>query len=458
MSITHAQIKKDIEAFHSFENLIASLGNEHDKSSYSAYSRKHYSDHYLRVLYNASWMFKKGVNIVAKDMIREWRTIDTPSLSPDQIKQYETQERKQGIKKKCRSGVKWHRLFGGGALIASIDNTGPMDTPLDFNRIQPGSLRWIRVVDKTEITNAGILDLDDTSENFMNPKFYHLRNTQGLIHWTRVFRFTGLEVPRDDFILNGYWGDSEIPAVYSTMVQSDAVQAAIHSLVYEAKVDVISIKGLKGMIAKRKGRALLAKRFKLAGLLKSINNTFLLDTDEKFDSKSQTFAGLPDVMQKYLLVASSAWDIPVTRFIGQAASGLNATGEHDKENYYNKIYGEQEDVLEPALNWLDEILTRNLFGQMPEDWSFTFNSLDKLNKKDEAEVENKKANTAQTYHAMGAVPTSVISQDLLERGVYSGMSQEVVKANEELDKERNQPVSDDEIDEEQTEETEEKEE
>jgi phage-related protein (TIGR01555 family) len=91
------------------------------------------------------------------------------------------------------------------------------------------------------------------------------------------------------------------------------------------------------------------ERFRLGDHLKSFNNMLLLDEMEKFERKATSFAGLPELMNKFMLHVAAAADIPVTRLFGQSAMGLNATGEGDERNYHERITSDQENRFGPAL-------------------------------------------------------------------------------------------------------------
>jgi hypothetical protein len=45
---------------------------------------------------------------------------------------------------------------------------------------------------------------------------------------------------------------------------------------------------------------------------------------------------------------------------------MNATGESDTRNYYDRIKSDQKVYQEPAMNTLDEVLIRSAIGSKPE--------------------------------------------------------------------------------------------
>jgi hypothetical protein len=81
---------------------------------------------------------------------------------------------------------------------------------------------------------------------------------------------------------------------------------------------------------------------------------------------------LPDMLRMYLIVVCGSADIPATRFLSQSPTGMNATGESDTRNYYDRCSGDQKNTIQPAINPLDECIIRSALGKKPDkiwyDW------------------------------------------------------------------------------------------
>jgi hypothetical protein len=68
----------------------------------------------------------------------------------------------------------------------------------------------------------------------------------------------------------------------------------------------------------------------------------MLDVDEEFERHEMRFANLDKVMVMYLLLCAAAADIPATRLLGREPAGMNATGESDMRNYYDRLSADQK--------------------------------------------------------------------------------------------------------------------
>jgi len=177
------------------------------------------------------------------------------------------------------------------------------------------------------------------------------------------------------------------------------------------------------------GSDAIVKRFSLANMMKSLNNTLMLDEGETWNRKQTSFAGLPDVIKVYLQIVSGAADIPMTRLVGMSPGGLNSTGEGDLTNYYDSLSSFREDEVRPALERIDDLLAADAGGTIPSDAWWEFATLWEPTEKEKAEIADKKASTTQKYVNMGLFPQEtlldVVSNQLIEDGTYPGLEQSI---------------------------------
>ena len=159
--------------------------------------------------------------------------------------------------------------------------------------------------------------------------------------------------------------------------------------------------------------------------MKSLYNLILTDSNEQFTNRSISMSGVENVLgQAYSLVAGSL-DIPVTRFLGTSAKGLNATGEGDIRNYYDNIGSRQDSDLRPILDWMDAWVQMN-DGKEPEILMYEFPS---LWQEDESEKEtrlNARADRDLKYLSAGVIDEGHILKEIVSDGVYSFVDQEYV--------------------------------
>ena len=105
----------------------------------------------------------------------------------------------------------------------------------------------------------------------------------------------------------------------------------------------------------------------LAATAKGVKGDLFLDKEEEFEQKTAIFGTFPEVLMAFLQIVSGAADIPAARLLGQSPAGMNATGESDLRNYYDRLQAMQEVEMTPAMMRLDECIIRSGTGLRDDD-------------------------------------------------------------------------------------------
>lgn len=422
------------------ENVVAGLGTGRDKMSHTHWVMPVSMNRYeLEALYKGSWLARKIVDLPARDMTREGWTHYFPNAESDGgdvmgdasddgvqaqklVKTMETAEKRFAINTKVRQCLQWARLYGGAFLLIGTRDAD-LSKPLDVSKIKKGDLRYLQVIDRWRMAPSGMINRDLTSANFGMPDSYLLAESSVRVHHTRVIRFNGNPLPYFLWLANGMWDDSVLQAVRDSMRNYDVTSHGIASMIFEANVDVVAMRGLVEILSQKGGEAILTKRFQTSAMMKSFNRMLLLDEGDVYDKKSNNFANLDKIMAMFMTDVSGAVDIPKTRLFGDSPKGLQSTGKGEEDNYEDKVRGDQEEQLRPKLDYLFEIIIRSELGQMPEGHYYEFNPLSPVSDADKADWEDKQANRDQTYVGMGAIDVGLVAKELLARGTYQAMTQ-----------------------------------
>ena len=426
------KIKETVKnTYDGFINVLKGLGSDKDARQYKSFVKG------LRItqalannLYTYNWLASKVVDIPVNDALRKWRIINISDA--EKKEQFEQAEKDYGIKSKLSRALKWSRVFGGSAIIAIIEGQDPSE-PLAVDDIQEGSLKNFVVLDRYNI-HPGTINRDILSGNFGKPDYYMVSRKGKNIHHSRVLKFHGIIPTIMELEANNYWGVSVFTKMWEAISDSQITSQAIANLVYESSIDVYRIDGFNNLIANQKDE-LAIKRLKLASEMKSVINGIALDKNDEYEKKQLTFAGLPDIDDRFIQKVSGASNIPVTRLIGISPSGMNATGESDMYNYYDDVQALQENDIRPKLEWLDTIMSMSLFKD-PEPIDFTFKALKQLTETEQAEVDLKKAQRDQIYLGENVIEPTDSMSSLAEAGTYPTIDEERVeqeKNAEELD-------------------------
>ncbi|TSD85613.1 DUF1073 domain-containing protein [Mycobacterium sp. KBS0706] len=400
-------------------NLVAGLFTGKDKLAHDRFGLVPQDRGQLDAAYRGDWIARKVIDVPPFDMTREWRRWHA---APEQIAAIEAEEARLDVQRKVARALRLARLYGGAALVLGAGDGDPAQPLPPLGR---GALRYLHVTHRWEIM-PGEIDRDVLSPGFGEPGWYQVASAGrgGVrLHPSRVVRLAGAELP-DGAGTDG-WGDSVLQAVMDAIRQAGLAAQGVATLIHEAKLDVIRIPQLTQNLAQADYAERLVERFTLANTMKGLVNALVIDKEEEWDRKQLSFAQLPEIMQQYLQIAAGAADIPATRLLGQAPAGLNATGEGDIRNYYDRIAAEQRVTLGPALRRLDEALILSALGSRPAEIRSEWAPLWQLGAGERAEIGLKKAQASEIYARTALVPpdqlAAAVRGQLVEDRVYPGL-------------------------------------
>lgn len=418
----------------SLASLVSGMGTDRDKRATTFYAPSYISEVELFYAYKSAWLPKNIVNFPAEDATRNGRDW---SATLDQIADLEAEENRLGFWPKLRTAITLARLWGGSVLYIGTGDADP-SKPLDPLTIKKGGFKYLNVFSRREVAD-GPIDMDITSETFGKPLYYEfVGNDQARllqIHPSRFAIFTGAPHPDPTLaVANRGWGDSVLEAVFDSIKNVDSSSSNIASLLFEANVDVFSIPGFMESLSDPEYEARIIRRQTLVAMAKGISKALLLDAEDKYERKTISFTGLPDVLQSFLQIVSGASGIPVTRLLGQSPAGMSATGESDMKNYHDRIQTMQNMEITPAIYRLTECLIGSALGGRPPEVSYQWSPLEQMSEAEQSEIAKCNAETAQIYIDTGIYMAEemrkVVTNQLTESGFYPGIDQVVAETGD----------------------------
>lgn len=413
-------------------NVVANIATEKDKAAGWSYYATMIDATTAETIYRGTWMARKVAQIIPGDACREWRLWQADAATIEAIEEIEREFR---VRHLVREAWVWARVFGGAAILFGLDGDQDLEKPAT-----PGKkIKYTRVMTAQALEgDTTTITTDLASPNFGLPEIYVYRpKTTAIeqrIHYTRLVRFFGDRISPDSPIettLKG-WGESIYVGIFSAMTQAGGASAVLASLLPEAKTDVISVDGLGGLLARPEGEALIQKRFALAAMLKSVNNTLLLDKGDTYEQKQINFSQVTDVHRALFAEFCAAADVPQTRMLGQAPGGLNSTGESDLRNYYDAIRDRQENDLRPALDQIDAFVFAHAGITLGKDDWYQFAPLWTPKASESAEVEAKFATAIKSLADSGLFADEFLADIARKRMEESGQWPGIEDAADEL--------------------------
>lgn len=395
----------------------------------------------LNSLYRNDWIAARIIDAIPEDMTKNWYELKT-QVSPDQLAMLANVERRTHVRQRILDGLKWGRLFGGAAGVIIVEGQEDMlSEPLDLNMILPGQFKGILIADRWSGVYPESSIVQDLSDpDFGTPEYYTFSMadtdlSSGIrVHHSRVLRFAGRELPLIERISEQYWGMSELEHVYTELNKRNTASANIAHLIFQANIRTYKMSDLGQTLAMTdpKSQAELYQTLAMQNFLTSSMGLNVMDKEDDFSTSQYTFSGLSDIYEMFMLDISGASEIPVTRLFGRSPAGMNATGESDLTNYYDKVRQQQEASLRPILEKLLPVLCLDAWGAIPDDLDFAFNPIRDTSDEERANLIQQSAAAITSVYNAGIISQKAALKELRQSGSSYGMWSNI--SDEDIDK------------------------
>ena len=413
-----------------FSNALARLGagtpNLMEGTNYSlARLTRDYG--LLNALYREHWIIRRIIDIIPSDMVKNWITLTT-EVSPNLLKRMDLELRKTQLIQKIKTGLQWGRLFGGAVGVMIVAGQGnDLSQPLDLRFVMPGDFCGLLVFDRWNSVDPSLETVDDIRDpEFGLPKYYTVtdNNTGRVVkvHYSRVLRFTGDDLPYWESQAEQQWGASVIESVFDELKKRDNVSWNIAQLTFMASLRVLKMGDLGEMLsaADEQTKEELYRTIQAQNWLMSNMGLQVIDATDDMQSHQYTFGGIADVYKQFMIDIAGAAGIPATKLFGRSPEGMNATGESDLTNYYDMIAQEQESKLRPILNKLLPVMCMSTFGSVPDDLDFEFDPVSEPSDKDRSDLAKSQAENVVTVFNAGLISARTALKELKQQGESIG--------------------------------------
>ena len=147
----------------------------------------------------------------------------------------------------------------------------------------------------------------------------------------------------------------------------------------------------------------------------------LLNPDESLETHPYSFDGIKDMHEAFMTEVAGAAEIPVTKLFGRSPDGMNATGEADMRNYYERIASLQRRMLRPALERLLPVMAISCWGYAPEDMEIIFEPVMTTSPAEKAELVQKMTSDVIEAFKAGLISREQAIAELESRGEPLGV-------------------------------------
>lgn len=357
----------------------------------------------LSELYVEIGLVQTICDLPVDDALRGGVEISSKQLDEDQIKELQVSMDRDEDINNVGQAAKWMRLFGGAGVIILTDEDP--ETPFVITSLKPDSALSFRPVDMWELfldkQNTEGYDPSTQKEDF---EFYDYYGEK--LHKSRVMKMTGLIAP--SFIrprLRG-WGFSVVEVLVRSINQYLKATDLTFEVLDEFKLDVYKIKNLVNTLLSPNGEQQIARRMQIANFNKNYQNALVMDSEDDYDHKQLSFAGLAEASAGIRRQVASDLRMPMTKLFGSSESGgIGNNDQNDMENYNSMIEGTIRSKIKYDILRVAEIKCQKLFGFVPDDLEMTFQPLRTLTAEQEENVKTQKFNRLIQARTAGEITT-----------------------------------------------------
>lgn len=438
-----------------FVNFVNKYGTSQDTNENYVFEREaDVMDEELAEFYEDNGLFAKIIDAPAEEAIKHGFVLDDVT---DQAVTDFCEEALDELdwEETAMTALKWSRLFGGSIIVMLINDGRGIEEPLDWSNIQ--SIDDLRVYDRSLIwpdtNNMFSYERDDPfrtrASRLGAPERYHVYSKYGnfTVHESRCLVFPNGTLPENTTHSEyEFWGMPEYIKLRRAIRDTELAHSIAPKMLDKSVQAIYKMKDLAQLLSTDEGEDIAVKRMQTIDLARGLLSSILLDADgEDYDFKQFQFNGVSDVIDTTCNFLSALTSIPQTILFGRSPAGMNSTGDSDLENWYSFVGRIQKRTVKNNLRYLLSIIftagvATGEIDEVPKI-KVTFNPLWTLSDDEQADLELKraqiqqtKAQTAQTYVDMQAIDPTEVRRKLADSEEFDveSMLDEYDPSDEEL--------------------------
>lgn len=332
-----------------------------------------------------------------------------------------------------RDAGQMERTCGGAALFPVLEGAlGDLSTPLELEdgpRI--ATITAIHLLEPRELIPVDWYT-DVRDPKFRRPSVYRLSPLSGggaqfvgtqLIHESRLAIYPGVRMTVQSMAGQRLgWGDNVLNRVAEVLADFGLSWGSAATILHNYSQRVVKYKGLMDMLRQEGGEALIQKRVAAMDMVANALRAVPLDAEDDLVNVTTTVSGLPDLLIQFAQLISAAADMPMTRLFGMSPAGMNATGEHDAEGWYERVGARQDDHTH-HVEWLLRLIMLSADGptggKEPEVWSAEWRPLREPSEKEDAETRKLTSEADKNWYDIGAASSDDIAKSRFGGDTFS---------------------------------------
>lgn len=346
----------------------------------------------------------------ALEMTREWGVVksngDGEDDTSNKINAITKELERLDVRNLMRKHIENEGIFGMSHLFIKIKGQDDKtDIPLILENIPEGSLEGFILIEPIHTSPSAF-----NASNPLDFDFYKVNNWFILgkrVHQDRLLTLVTRPVP--DLLKPAYnfGGLSMIQIMKPYVERFQRDTDSISDLISKFSLTALKTNMETILQGGDEGASQLVLRAQMLNQFRDNLNTLLMDMEgEELVQLNTPLTGLVDLWAKSQELMAMPSHTPLVKLTGITPSGLNASSDGEIRVYNDWITSLQNAFILPQMMQILRIIQMSLFSEVDDNIVFEFANLHQLNDNEQADVNLKKAQTAQAL-----IDSGVISQE-----------------------------------------------
>lgn len=283
----------------------------------------------------------------------------------------------------------------GGCLLYIETDDADLSEPLDLKTYDCRKIKNFIQIDPINISAVNVNTSEPARTDYMNPSMWYVVGL-GVVHSSRFLKFED-NVPESLLRpLCMYFGTPLTNLIKQDIANTNLATQGLANLINRSRYLFLRTDDQSyttGNIRNFNARLRVMSQTQDNFMFTPLKST------EDVSQQTMSLSGFAETTEFLYTIISAKTSIPVTQLLGVSASGMNATGEGDRRQWYDKVEAIRslvKDNYEIALG----IIAGKEDGIFKEI-HYTFNPLETPNEKEIAEINKLKIELAKSIVELG---------------------------------------------------------
>lgn len=372
------------------------------------------------------WLVDKAITIPARDAVRNGYDItvnDGTGLDAEMLQKIRKTDKRYKLKRNLIELERFNRTFGIRIAIFKVKSNDKdyYEKPFNIDGVTKGSYQGISQVDpywvmpeldEKAVSDPANIDFYEPTWWNISGKRYHkshlviVRYSEVADVYKPTYRYGGIPLPQ---------------MIYERVYAAERTANEGPQLAMTKRVNILRADVEKALANQQN----FEERMSVFNHLRDNYGIFVIGKEEEYQQSETNLADLDDtIMTQYQLVAAIA-RVPAVKILETSPKGFNATGEYEQDSYNETLETIQDDTYTPLLDRHYQLVMKSEFPEDGKgaDIEIVWNPVDSPDAKEEAEVNESEARTAQIYMTEGVVSSEEVRNKLIadENSGWNGL-------------------------------------